>query len=188
MNGLERDEYRVLRTTIARRGTIRSVLFLTGIVAWAALLAVVLVWLPYPLAALIPLMVLVATFDAIRPLHFGAERIGRYLQAFYEEAGGPRPLAVVPSWEKVAMVFGSAVPGAGGHPLFVPVFGLATLVNYLGVVLPGPVAIELGSLAVPHVAFLVWLVMNDRAVRSQRAIELARFRALRDEKRSEGTP
>ena len=180
MDGLDRDEYRVLRATIARRGTIRSVLFLTGIVAWSAVLAVVLAWLPYPLASLIPLMVLVACFEAIRPLHFGAERIGRYLQAFYEEAAGPRPLTAVPSWEKVAMVFGTGVPGAGGHPLFVAVFGLATLVNFIGVVLPGPVAIELGSLAVPHVAFLVWLVTTDRAVRSQRAIELARFRELRD--------
>ena len=135
MDGLDRDEYRVLRATIARRGTIRSVLFLSGIAAWSALLAVALVWLPFPIAAVIPLMVLVATFEAIRPLHFGAERIGRYLQVFYEEAGGPRPVAVVPSWERTAMVFGGGVPGAGGHPLFAPVFGLATLVNYLAVVL-----------------------------------------------------
>lgn len=178
MNGLDRDEYRVLRETIGRRGTIRPVLFLTGIVAWAALLAFVLVWLPYPLAAVIPLLVLVATFEALRPLLFGSERLGRYLQVFYEEAGSARPLAEVPSWERVAMVFGGGLPGAGGHPLFIPVFGLATLVNYLAVVMPGPIALELGSLAVPHVAFLMWLVVNDRAVRSQRAIELERFRLL----------
>lgn len=154
---------------------------LTGTVAWAALLTAVLVWLPYPLASVIPLLVLLATFEATRPLHFGSERLGRYLQVFYEEAGPIRPLAEVPSWERVAMVFGRGVPGAGGHPLFIPIFGLATLVNYLAVILPGPIAMELGSLAVPHVALLVWLVINDRAMRAQRAIELARFRAMRDE-------
>lgn len=184
MTGLDHDEYRVLRETIGRRGTIRPVLMLTGTVAWAALLITVLAWLPYPLASVIPLLVLLATFEAIRPLHFGSERLGRYLQVFYEEVGAIRPLAEVPSWERVAMVFGGGVPGAGGHPLFVPVFGLATLLNYLAVVLPGPIAIEMGSLAVPHAAFLVWLVVSDRAVRAQRAIELARFRALRDEERS----
>jgi hypothetical protein len=146
-------------------------------------LTLVLVWLPYPLASVIPLLVLLAAFEALRPLHFGVERLGRYLQVFYEEVGSIRPLAVVPSWERVAMVFGGGVPGAGGHPLFVPVFGMATLVNYIAVVLPGPVALELGALAVPHVAFLVWLVLSDRAVRAQRSVELARFRALRDEQR-----
>ncbi len=178
MDGVGRDEYRVLRETIGRRGTLRPTLMLTGIVAWAALLTLILVWLPYPLASVIPLLVLVATFEAIRPLHFGSERVGRYLQVFYEEAGAARPLAAVPSWERVTMMFGSGVPGAGGHPLFIPVFGLATLVNYLAVVMPGPIALELLSLAVPHVACLVWLVVNDRAVRSQRAIELARLRSL----------
>ena len=105
---------------------------------WAALLIAVLVLLPYPVAAAIPLLALVVTFEVIRPLHFGAERIGRYLQVFYEEAGDPdRPLSDTPSWERVAMSFG-AVPGVGGHPLFVPLFLMATALNYLAVLLPRP--------------------------------------------------
>jgi hypothetical protein len=148
---------------------------LTG---WAALLVAVLVWLPYPVAAIIPLVILVATFEVIRPLHFGAERIGRYLQVFYEEMGAPdRPLTDGPGWERVAMRLGS-VPGIGGHPLFVPVFFLATLTNYLAVLIPGPVPLELGALAIPHVAFIAWLLMADRAMRQQRDIELAKFRSL----------
>ena len=99
---------------------------------WAALLIAVLVLLPYPVAAAIPLLVLVVTFEVIRPLHFGAERIGRYLQVFYEEAGEPgRSLSDTPSWERVAMSFG-AVPGVGGHPLFVPVFLMATAAQLSG--------------------------------------------------------
>jgi hypothetical protein len=169
-------EYLVLRQTIAQRGALRPVLAVCGTLIWGALLIAVLVLLPYPVAASIPLVALLVTFEAIRPLHFGAERIGRYLQVFYEEAGEPgRPLKDTPSWERVAMGFGT-VPGVGGHPLFVPVFFIAAAVNYLAVLLPGPVAIEMGVMAVPHLAFMAWLVAADRAMRTQRAIELARLR------------
>ena len=75
------------------------------------------------------------------------------------------------------MSFGS-VPGVGGHPLFVPVFLLATAINFLAVLLPRPVVIEIGVMAVPHLAFIAWLVAADRAMRAQRAIELARLRDL----------
>jgi hypothetical protein len=148
--------------------------------AWAALLMAVLVWLPYPIAAAIPLLALMATFEVIRPLHFGAERIGRYIQVFYEEDGdAKRAMSDTPSWERVAMNFG-AVPGVGGHPLFVPLFSIATALNYLAVLLPEPAAVELGVMALPHLAFIAWLFAADRAMRNQRAIELARLRQLRD--------
>jgi hypothetical protein len=151
---------------------------LCGLSIWAAILTVVLVLLPYPVAAAIPLLLLVVTFEVIKPLHFGAERIGRYLQVFYEEEGEPgRSFHDTPAWERVAMSFGS-VPGVGGHPLFVPIFFMATAINYLAVLLPRPVAIELSVMAIPHLAFLAWLVAADRAMRHQRAIELARLREL----------
>lgn len=180
MNRPAPTEYRVLRETIATRGSLRPVLALSGVGLWALLVTVVLVWLPYPIAAIIPLLVLLATFEVIRPLHFGAERIGRYLQAFYEEDGQPeRPLAEVPSWERTAMRL-SAVPGTGGHPLFAPVFFLATIANTLPVLLAQPMAtpIEMAALGVPHLAFIVWLVNADRTMRSQRAAEVEQFRAL----------
>jgi hypothetical protein len=173
------SEYLVLRQTIASRGALRPVLVLCGMGIWAALLIAVLVWLPYPVTAGIPLLALLVTFEVIRPLHFGAERIGRYLQVFYEEAGEPgRSLSDTPSWERVAMSFG-AVPGVGGHALFVPLFLLATALNYLAVLLPRPgVAIEMSVMAIPHLAFIAWLVASDRAMRAQRTIELARMREL----------
>ena len=179
MKGRDAEEYTVLRETIAQRGTWRPALLLAGISAWAAVLVAVLVVLPYPLASAIPLLILVAAFESVRVLHFGSERIGRYLQVFHEEAGRQeKPLAETPSWESVAMVLGARVPGAGGHPLFVPLFGLAATINFLAVMLPGPVPIEVGLLAVPHLAFIAWLVASDRAMRAQRSVELARFRAL----------
>jgi hypothetical protein len=151
---------------------------LAGTGIWAALLTTVLVGLPYPVAAAIPLLVLVVTFEVIRPLHFGAERIGRYLQVFYEEQGETRrPLRDTPAWEGVAMSFGP-VPGVGGHPLFVPAFVLACVVNYLAVLLPQPVALEMSVMAIPHLAFIAWLFAAHRAMRNQRAIELTRLREL----------
>lgn len=173
-----RSEYLVLRRTIAQRGALRPILLVVGIGVWALVLTAVVAWLPYPVAAAIPLLVIAATFEAIRPLHFGAERIGRYLQVFFEEAGEPgRSLRDTPSWERVAMSFGK-VPGAGGHPLFVTVFFLATLTNFLAVIIPGPVPLEIAVLAVPHAAFILWLFAADRAMKSQREIELARMREL----------
>src|SRR5690348_8006084 len=84
-----RSEYVILRRTIAQRGALRPILVLIGMGLWAASLIAVLSLLPYPVAVVIPLLILVVTFEVIRPLHFGAERIGRYLQVFYEEAGEP---------------------------------------------------------------------------------------------------
>jgi len=174
-------EYRVLRETIASRGSLRPILVVIGLGFWAMNLTAVLVWLPYPLAAIIPLLLLLVTFEVIRPLHFGAERIGRYLQVFHEEDGQPdRSLAETPAWERVAMRW-SAIPGTGGHPLFVPVFFLATIVNTLPVLLAQPRAtpVELVAMGIPHAAFMVWLLNADRAMRTQRAVELEQFRQLR---------
>src|SRR5918993_5542177 len=96
-----RTEYLVLRRTIAQRGALRPILMLAGIGMWAAVLTAALVLLPYPVAAAIPLLVLVVTFEVIRPLHFGSERIGRYLQVLYEEEGDAgRPLRDTPAWER----------------------------------------------------------------------------------------
>ena len=172
-------EYLVLRQTIAQRGALRPILVLCGLAFWAVTLIAVLALLPYPVAAAIPLLVLITAFEVIRPLHFGAERIGRYLQVFYEEDGDPgRVLTDTPSWERVAMSFG-VVPGVGGHSLFVPLFLIATALNYLAVLMPRPVTIELSAMAVPHLAFIAWMMAIDRAMRTQRAIELARLRELR---------
>ena len=78
------------------------------------------------------------------------------------------------------MHFGPAVPGAGGHPLLLPIFLLATLVNYLSVVLPGPVPLELGVMTVPHASFAIWMFYADQGMKKQRAHELHRFKELRD--------
>ena len=179
MNDLPGREYGALRDTIRTRGGARPLALLAGISVWAALLISTLIWLRIPLAAAVPLLVLLATFEAVRALHAGVERIGRYLQVFYEESE-PEAVLAVPAWERTAMIFGPSVPGAGGHPLFLPVFVLATVLNFVAVILPEPVIEELSVMTVPHLAFIVWLVYCDRGMRKQRTAELARYRALKD--------
>lgn len=170
-------EFEALRATIRSRGQARVALFLVGIALWAFALIAILALVPNPIAAVIPLLLLVASFEGVRNLHLGVERIGRYLQVFFEE-----PMDAVatapPAWERTAMAFGPAMPGAGGHPLFLPVFLLATVVNMSAVLLPGPLLIEINTLVIPHLAFLIWMIYCDRGMRKQRATELARFRAL----------
>jgi hypothetical protein len=174
-------EFRSLRDTVASRGQLRVTLTVAGLSVWAAVLTALVIALTPPVTAVIPLTLLVATFEAIRPLHFGAERIGRYLQVFYEEKGAAADAPLTPpAWERTAMAFGAAVPGAAGHPLFAPVFAIAALVNLLAAVLAEPLPEELAVLSLPHLAFLAWMVRTDAAMRSQRARELARFRDLRD--------
>ena len=77
-------EFRSLRDAVANRGQSRTALAVAGFGVWAVVLTAMVIAPPYPIVAVIPLVVLLATFEAIRPLHFGAERIGRYLQVFYE--------------------------------------------------------------------------------------------------------
>ena len=94
---LSETEFTVLRATIASRGTARMVLVPAVIAGWAALAIVVILFGDLPVAALPPLAILVAGFEAINALHVGVERIGRYLQVFYEGASG------APAWETTAM-------------------------------------------------------------------------------------
>ena len=180
MTGLPEREFVALRETIRVRGTARPVAFLAGMAGWGGLLMGVLIWLPYPVVAMLPLLVLLATFEVVRTIHLAVERIGRYLQVFFEEGAGGRPPTGPPAWEHVAMHFGPSLPGAGGHPLYQPIFLLATIVNFLAVILPGPLTVEVTTLAIPHLALLVWVLYCDRGMRKQRTSDLARYRALRE--------
>jgi hypothetical protein len=101
MTGREQDEYSALRATIRERGTVRVGLFVAGMAAWAALTIATAALASTPLATLLPLLVLASVFEAIFALHVGVERIGRYIQVFYEEEGG-----ALRGWEHAAMAFG----------------------------------------------------------------------------------
>jgi len=177
---LSDTEYAVLRRTIAARGTVRVALVPLVVLGWAALLAT-----GAPLGGLLTLLVLAAGFEAVHALHVGVERIGRYLQVYYED----RPDG--PQWESTAMTVGPALPGGGTDPLFTVIFAGAVLLD-LAALFPGPALLLAGpriagisaGLAtlvsvLAHVGVLVRILRARQAAARQRAVELESYRALR---------
>jgi hypothetical protein len=165
-------EYSVLRQTIARRGTARMVLVPVTFIGWAAFSLILATWGGHPFSTLFPLMALAAGYEAIHALHVGTERIGRYLQVYYEaEQAGPR-------WETTAMAVGPALPGGGIDPLFSVAFVCGTVLNLLPAFMLEPTGIELGILLAVHAAPLFRVVRARRAATRQRAVELESFKAL----------
>ena len=101
---MKEDEYRALRLTIQHRGTARMVVLPVVFLGWAGTAVAAAAVITVPISTLVPLLVLVAGFEAVFALYVNVERIGRYLQVFHEADGG---------WERVAMLFGQRFPGAG---------------------------------------------------------------------------
>src|SRR5262245_40354855 len=108
---LAEQEYAALRATIAHRGTVRMVLAPLTVAVWAICALLQLAYSPVPITSFVPLMLLATGFEAVNALHVGVERIGRYLQVFYEE-GAKEPTRAA-RWETTAMLSGSALPGGG---------------------------------------------------------------------------
>lgn len=175
---LAESEFAVLRQTIATRGTIRMLTAPVTFFMWAAIALVLVLFSELPIAALLSLAVLVGGYEAIHALHVGVERIGRYLQVYYEEATADVP-AGAPRWETAAMQLGPGLPGGGVDPLFSVLFLCATVLNVVPVLLPEPEPVEIGVMGVLHLLFAVRVVTARLAAARQRRVELERFRALR---------
>ena len=173
MTARDQEEYTALRSTIRERGTTRVWIFVVGMAAWAAVLVATVALAAPPAGMLIPLVVLASTFEAVA-LHVGVERIGRYIQVFYEEEG-------TPGWETVAMTFGRPAGGVRTDALFSVPFGLAAAMNIVPGLLVGPTREELIFLAGAHALFLLRLVAARAGAGRQRAIDLERFRNMKRE-------
>jgi hypothetical protein len=166
------SEYQALRDTIRERGTARLCAVLVGLAAWGGLAVALLVTELEGGITLVPFVVLVATFELNFFIHTGVERIGRYLQVFYEERAG----AV--GWETTAMSYGAKFP-SGLDPLFSVVFATAAILNFFSAL---PVAERRpGWIVLSFVAHLVFgyrIVSARKLAAAQRALDLDRFRSL----------
>lgn len=172
MSDLSQAEYQALRDTIRERGTARLCAVLGGLFAWGALGIALLIARLDGGIALVPLLVLAGTFEINFFIHTGVERIGRYIQVFYEERAG----AV--GWETIAMSYGAKFP-SGLDPLFSIVFAGAASLNFFAVLLvaerrSGWIALSL----VAHLAFGYRIVALKKRAAAQRALDLDRFRNL----------
>jgi hypothetical protein len=168
----EQLEYSVLRATIRERGTARFCIFAVGFVAWGALTTATATLTSTPVATLLPLLVLAAMFETVYAIHIGVERVGRYIQVFYETDGDAR-------WEHTAMAFGRPPGAASADALFSALFVLAAISNVMPALILEPTRSELVFIGGAHALFLVRLATARLSARRQREIDLARFTKLR---------
>jgi hypothetical protein len=175
MTPRELEEYIALRATIRDRGTARVWLFLVGLIGWAGLTIATAALAALPVATLLPLLVLAAAFEVVFVLHTGVERIGRYIQVFFEEQ------AADPGWEHRVMAFGQLFPGGGSDPLFTVYFLTATLFNFVPLVLAGAVPTEYVAVGAIHGLFIVRIAAARRHAARQRGVDLERFERLKRE-------
>jgi hypothetical protein len=173
MTGREQDEYRALRATIRERGTARFWVFLAGVCAWAALTVATAALASTPLATMLPLIVLAASFEAVYTLHIGVERVGRYLQVFYEGNEEPR------RWEHCAAGFGRPAGAVSPDALFIVPYLLAALFNIAPALVLSPTTAELVFIGGAHLLFALRLIVARHAASNQRATDLERFEQLK---------
>jgi hypothetical protein len=169
---LTESEFTALRATIASRGTVRMVLVPVVVLGWASLAIVVVLFGDLPVAALPPLAILVAGFEAVNALHVGVERIGRYHQVFYEGRPG------APAWETTAMAVAPRVRSAGVDPLFTVVFAAATILNMTTALVPEPTPLETLMIGGFHAVFLLRIARARQRAGSQRTHDLHAFQEL----------
>jgi len=172
MSDFRQAEYEALRATIRERGTMRLYAVLGGLAAWGVLAAIVLTGHAHGAVAIVPLVVLAAAFEINFFIHTGVERIGRYLQVFYEEATGSA------GWETIVMGYATKYRGSA-DPLFSLTFSACAVTNFLAVLAtstarPGWLVVVLAA----HGIFAYRIVTARKLASGQRAIDLERFRAL----------
>jgi hypothetical protein len=169
MTERDAEEYRALRATIRERGATRVWVFIVGLLGWAALVVATAALAALPVATLLPLLVLAAAFEAVFSLHVGVERIGRYIQVYFEDCEG---------WEHTAAAYLRAFRGST-DPLFTLVFVGAAILNFVPVLIAEPVPIEIVVIGFAHLLFIVRIAVARFAARRQRAVDLERFEKLK---------
>lgn len=175
MTPRELEEYKALRDTIRERGTARHWIVIVGLAVWAGLVIAAGVMNAVPALTLVPLLFLACVFEVVFTLHTGVERVGRYVQVFFEaheEAA---------SWEHVAMAYGRTFGGGGIDALFSPIFWAAAILNFIPVSLSQPVAADWPIVGLAHLVFIVRVWRAKRQAAGQRAVDLERFTKLKND-------
>jgi hypothetical protein len=166
------SEFTVLRQTISTRGTVRMAVLPATVIGWAVVVGL-LGAATAPALSLVSLAVLVGGFEAIHALNVGVERIGRYLQVYYEGSlDGPR-------WETTATATGPALPGGGIDPLFTAVFILVSALNLTLAFFASRTLTQDLVIGAVHGLFWARVIRARGAAARQRAVDLETFRAIK---------
>jgi hypothetical protein len=173
MTAREIEEYRALRDTIRERSTLRVWIVLAGLAAWGALTIATGALAELPVSTLLPLLILSTAFEIVFSLHTGVERIGRYVQVFFESESADR------GWEHYAMAYGRQFPGSGPDPLFAAYFWAATVLNIVPAAVARPAPLEWAVVGTLHVMVIGRIALARRRAGHQRSQDLERFQKLK---------
>jgi hypothetical protein len=168
-------EYRTLRDTIRERGTARMWLAVVGFAAWGGLVVATATLFPLPVASVLPLLILALTFEVVFALHTGVERLGRYIQVFFEDESG---------WEHTVM----QLPGSAVGALFANHFRIAGILNFVPTAFARPVPVEWAFVGAIHLLFIVRVAFAARQAARQRGVDLEIFGRLKAARDRSGTP
>jgi hypothetical protein len=176
MTPREISEYGELRATIRERGTLRVWIAWTGVLAWAALAVATAALGAIPAASLLPLLVLMAAFEVLFSIHVSVERIGRYIQVFYEDDDRG---AAAGRWESTIMSFGRDSRSVSLDPLFSAIFWSAIVLNFAPVLLAAPQPVEWLVVGLLHGVAAARIAWARRQASRQRALDLETFRRIK---------
>ena len=113
-------------------------------------------------------------FEAVLAIHTGVERVGRYIQVFFEDATSD------PGWESPVMTYGRMFPGERQRSdvhrdIFSP-RPSSTSFQYCS---PARCPIEYGVVGTIHALFAARVLLARRHAVRQRALDLDRFQAIK---------
>jgi hypothetical protein len=159
-------EYDSLRAAIRVRSVAGPALLVFTILGWAALTLWVFTTDVVSAAALVPLIVLAAGFEALYQLHVHTTRLALYLHVAYDA-----------TWETTSLSYRQRFGAFGSNSLFAALFILATLVNFVPAAVSGAPE-ELAGIGIAHALLVIRIILASRRATRLEAEDLERFRSL----------
>jgi hypothetical protein len=181
LDPVQLEEFRALRATIRERTTARVLIVVVAFVGWSALALAVMLVVPAPLLLLVPLVLLLAGFEANLKIVRATDLMATYLRVTFEENRG------IPGWETASANLARRGRGTREDPLFLWLFVALVGASYLCVVLAiGETAetsarnrqdaLDLALVTASHVAVAARFVLAGRGLRAARRADRDRFR------------
>ena len=128
LDAIQLEEFRALTAAIRERTTVRVLVVVVAWVGWAALALTIMLVVPAPLLLLVPLVLLLAGFEANLKIIRTTDLMAAYLRVTFEEGRG------VATWETVSASLDRG-RATRDDPLFFWAFMAFVAASYLCVVL-----------------------------------------------------
>jgi hypothetical protein len=183
IDAFQLEEFRALQAAIRERTSARLLFLAIAWVGWASLATAIMLVLPAAPLLVLPLVLLLASFEVNLGIIRGVEHIGAYLRLAFEER------RAVPGWETASADLARRYPRGVADPVLFWPFVAVLGANYLCVVLAaGETAdpaihvredsLDLALVTALHAAVLVRFVFGRRGLASGREREFQKIRAV----------